>query len=137
MRALLTLFTLVAMLLLTACAEAAGPGGGDTADDDPADDPADQDVEGDSGPSQIIGKLGGDPELEGGCVWVETGDERYEVQWPEGWQADADSVQLRNPDGEVVASEGDELTVSGAMAHDVVTVCQVGPVFEATDVDTG
>lgn len=148
MRTLLTLLALVALLALAGCGEAAGPtaGDGEPVAGDDADDgesgdgesgDGPDDDEGGEGPGEITGTLGGDPQLEGGCVWVQTDEERYEVLWPEGWQADADPVQLRDPDGEVVAREGDELTVTGALARDVVTVCQIGPVFEASDVTTG
>lgn len=92
------------------------------ADGDDRDEPA------------LTGVLAGDPQLEDGCVWLETDDGSYEVLWPAGWEADADPVELRNPDGEVVAREGDEVGVDGSEAPDAVTTCQVGPVFDAHEV---
>jgi hypothetical protein len=84
----------------------------------------------------ITGTLAGDADLEGGCVWVEAADGRYEVQWPDGWQASADPVEVRNAAGEVVARAGDELRVTGRIRSDVATVCQVGTVLEATEATT-
>jgi hypothetical protein len=43
-------------------------------------------------------------------------------------------VRLVSPDGEVVAREGDTVTVRGIPAPDMATTCQVGPVFRATEV---
>lgn len=87
-----------------------------------------------SSDSSITGTLAGDDELEEGCVWLETDGERYEVLWPEGWEADTGPVELRNPEGEVVAREGDRVRVTGAEADDAVTVCQIGPIFDADEV---
>lgn len=83
----------------------------------------------------ITGTLDGDAELEEGCVWLDAGTERYEVLWPDGWEADTDPVELRNPDGDVVARRGDRVRVSGTRVDDVVTTCQVGPIFDAAEVD--
>ncbi len=87
-----------------------------------------------SGESSITGTLAGDDELEEGCVWLEADGQRYEILWPEGWEADTGPVELRNPEGEVVAREGDQVRVTGAEADDAVTVCQVGPIFDADEV---
>lgn len=129
MRTVATLLALAALLpTLAACGGAADP-------ESPADegDPAMSD---DTGETTITGELSGDAELEGGCVWLETDDARYEVLWPEGWEANADPIELRNPDGDVIAREGDEVQVTGAEATDVATTCQVGTIFEANAVET-
>jgi len=80
------------------------------------------------------GVLAADPHLEGGCVWLDTGRERLEVVWPEGYRATGDPVELRDPTGAVVATAGDRLRVRGSPAGDVVTTCQVGDTWSAEDV---
>ena len=83
---------------------------------------------------EITGTLGGDPMLEGGCTWVDGDDgNRYEVMWPEGYEADTDSGEL-SAGGEVVASSGDELTITGQVAEGMASTCQVGTIFEAEEV---
>ncbi len=134
MRTVANLLALGALLLtLAACGDASetelGAGEGDPGVNDAAGD--------EGGETTITGELGGDAQLEGGCVWVEADDGRYEVLWPQGWQADADPVELRNPDGDVVAREGDEVRVTGAEATDVATTCQVGTIFQASAVESG
>ena len=81
----------------------------------------------------ITGTLGGDPDLEGGCGWLDAGGTRWQVQYPQGWELSLDPVQLTGPDGET-AEEGDTITVAGAEQPDVMTTCQVGPVWAATSV---
>lgn len=85
----------------------------------------------------LVGTLGGDPALEGGCVWLDTDAGRVEVVWPEGYTASAEPVELRGPDDEVVAVSGDEVRVEGSRADDRVSVCQVGTIWEATVVEAG
>lgn len=137
MRTVANLVALAALLLtVVACGDVSetelGADDGDPAVTDDADD------EGGAGDeTTVTGQLGGSAQLEGGCVWVEADDGRYEVLWPQGWQADADPVELRNPDGDVIAREGDEVRVTGAEATDVATTCQVGTVFEASAVESG
>ncbi|MFN2555654.1 MAG: hypothetical protein ABR592_02070 [Nitriliruptorales bacterium] len=85
----------------------------------------------------LSGRLDGDPELEGGCDWLDALgpllDEeasRFEPLWPQGYSVAFNPVRLHGPDGQVVAQEGDVVTVAGRTRPDVVTICQVGPVFE-------
>ena len=80
------------------------------------------------------GVLGGDPNLEGGCVWLDTGQQRLEIVWPEGYRATANPIELRDPTGAVVATSGDGLWIQGNMAPDVVSTCQVGETWKADDV---
>jgi hypothetical protein len=130
-----TAIALVALVLtLAACGGApedtsAQPPAGDGL---PADDDADETAEGEMA---IEGTLAGDAQLEGGCVWLETDDGRYEVMWPEGYRAEADPVRLLAPDGATLARAGDALRVEGAITRDVMTICQVGTVFAATAVE--
>jgi hypothetical protein len=67
-------------------------------------------------PTTLTGVLEGDPELEGGCIWLAAPDSsRWAVQWPDGYdeelRGDA-AVLLRG--AEVIAREGDEVTVRGS-----------------------
>ena len=82
----------------------------------------------------ITGKLGGDPTLEGGCGWVDDGSTRWNVQYPDEYELSLDPVRLTGPDGET-AEEGDTITVTGSEAADVMTTCQIGPVWVATSVE--
>ncbi len=93
--------------------------------------------------SLLFGRLGGDAQLEGGCVWLdaaapaaeeeETAPEeavRHEPLWPEGYYVTFDPVRLWDPEDRLVAEEGDDLTVEGQVRNDVVTICQVGTPYE-------
>lgn len=82
----------------------------------------------------LTGTLSGDPDLEGGCAWLATGDGSVEVVWPDGYEVTFDPLRLRGPGGEVVAEGGDEVTVRGEFAEDRISVCQVGQLFEAAAV---
>lgn len=131
MRALLIL-TLAIATLTAACAPAddggqANPTLGATppAGSEPA--PAEGDT--------ITGTLAGDPDLEGGCVWVEDGSTRWQVQWPDGYTVSTDPIGVKGPDGIDIA-EGDKVTVTGSDEPGVMTTCQVGPVWIATSVTT-
>lgn len=85
------------------------------------------------GSETVTGRLGGDAELEGGCAWLDAGGTKWQVQYPEGWQVSFDPLTLTGPEGQS-AAEGDTVTVTGAEQPDVMTTCQVGPVWAATDV---
>lgn len=140
MRTVATLLALSALLLtLAACAEAADPEPAANEEDAAATDANEEDpaVTDDTDETTITGRLAGNAQLEGGCVWLEADDARYEVLWPQGWESDADPVELRNPEGDVVAREGDTLRVTGAEATDVATTCQVGTIFQASAVESG
>lgn len=107
---------------------------------DPVAGPPDNGVERDEGPDdaqdeQVLeGTLAGDPQLEGGCAWLDTGDGRFDVQYPGGYEIAFEPVRLQDPDGDVIASEGDTVRVRGRVAEDVMTICQVGTVFRASEV---
>jgi hypothetical protein len=131
----LRLAVALALLLLVACgaedpADAPGEGPEDEA---PADPPTD-DVEAEM---ELTGTFTGDPELEGGCAWVETGDgTRYEVLWPDGYEVRWEPLELLGPGGETVAADGDAVRVRGAPAEDMVSICMVGQLVSAETVDT-
>ncbi|MCA1571799.1 MAG: hypothetical protein LC798_16100 [Chloroflexi bacterium] len=86
------------------------------------------------GSHELTGTLGFE-DLEGGCVTFESQDAtRYEVLYPEGWELQRSPLQLLSPDGEVVARPGDQITIRGSEATDMSSICQVGPIFRATEV---
>lgn len=94
----------------------------------PASDPPASDGD------ELSGVLGADS-IEGGCPYLETADgTRYEVIYPDGWNVDRASGALRDPTGAVVAGPGDVVTVRGEEASDMVSICQIGPIFRAREV---
>jgi hypothetical protein len=121
--------TLLAVLL-AACASQGGPSA------EPSGTPA-LDLESD-GPSlvggeTISGVLSADS-IEGGCVFLEGEDgDRYEVLWPEGWRVSGE-LELIDADGEVVAEGGDRITVRGRPETGMGSICQIGEIFQATEV---
>jgi hypothetical protein len=131
----LSILLLAAAVLLGACGtdDAAGPGQTEPpVEGPPVDEPAGEQADA----INIEGVLAGDPDLEGGCVWVEADDGNYEViEWPAGYEAQPDPVQLLGPDGEVVAEEGTLLRLDGRVAEDMMSICQVGTLFQATAVE--
>lgn len=85
---------------------------------------------------ELTGVLGADT-IEGGCGYLQTQDgTRYQVIYPEGWDLQLGPLQLTSPAGEVVARGGDEVTVRGSLATDMASICQIGPIFQATEVVT-
>jgi hypothetical protein len=128
------------VLLLAACGETTDVGG-------PVDDPEqplpvepDEGIgdgaEPPAGATSVTGTLGGDADLEGGCAWVDGEDgTRYEVQYPAGHEVRFDPLELVGPDGDVIAAEGDTVTITGAVAEDMMSFCQVGTIFTATAVE--
>lgn len=117
-------------LLLAAC-------GGDGGGGDQAGDTTPEGTEADGDPAvgeEISGVLRGDAQLEGGCAWLETDAGNVEVFYPPGYEIAFDPVRLVGPDGEVVATEGEQVTVRGQAATDMASICQVGTLFQATEV---
>lgn len=83
-----------------------------------------------------VGVLSADA-IEGGCAYLQAPDGRkYEVLYPDGWTLTKAPLELTAPDGRVVARGGDAVTVRGAVA-DMASICQVGPIIEATEVVLG
>lgn len=119
----------VLALLLVGCPAAEEPTRPDEAIEEP--DEATKEEE------QVLeGTLGGDAQLEGGCAWLENDEGRFEVRYPDGYEVAFEPVRLVGPDGDTVAEEGDVVRVRGRIGGDVVTVCQVGTVFDAQEVLT-
>lgn len=85
-------------------------------------------------PRLLTGTFGSDA-IEGGCGYLEVADGmRYEILYPRGWKLSRGPMQLLNPDGEVVARGGETVNVRGSEANDMVSICQIGPIFRATEV---
>jgi len=102
---------------------------GEALNGDTRDEPEDDDM--------LEGTLGGDAQLEGGCAWLDTDEGRFEVMYPEGYEIDFDPVRLLGPDGEPIAREGETVRVRGRVAGDLMSICQVGTIFQATEVVAG
>ena len=86
------------------------------------------------GSDELTGTLGADS-VEGGCPYLEAEDGRhYEVIYPDGWSVRAAPLQLTSPDGEVVATGGETITVRGSEAGDMASICMIGPIFNADEV---
>ena len=140
---LVTVTSAVLALVLSACASGVG-------DDEPSpsipsiDSPAPSLPRGGqlsikpAPPESISGTVTGIlglAEIETGCPYLESADgARYEVMYPMGWELRRSPLQLIAPDGSTVARAGDEVTVRGSMAGDMASICQIGPIFRATDV---
>jgi hypothetical protein len=76
-------------------------------------------------------------DIEGGCAFIQAADgTRYEVIYPEGWSVDLTGGVLRGPAGQVVGA-GESLTVHGSIATDRSSICQIGPIFAAIEVQIG
>ena len=137
---------LAVTVLLVGCGTAGSDGtGGEQGATTPAGETApDQTQTEDTVPSEttaadgaeLTGTLGGDPTLEGGCVWLDTPSGRVQVLWPDGYEATSDPVELVGPEGEVVAAEGEQVTILGAEEADRMSVCQIGPIWTAESVAT-
>ena len=88
---------------------------------------------GGSNMTELTGRLGVS-EVEGGCPYLETPDgTKYEVIYPAGWTADPGSGALQAPTGAVVPA-GRAITVRGVLMTDMVSTCQIGPIFHASEV---
>jgi hypothetical protein len=89
----------------------------------------------DDNPASLTGVLSGDRDLEGGCVWLrDSSGANWEVIWPDGYRdAFRNSVPVLLHDGEVVASEGDVVTVTGQRSTGG-SWCMVGILYEARTV---
>ena len=68
------------------------------------------------------GHLAGDPDVDGSCLWIEDSPRVVEgearetltpVKWPHGYAAAFDPPRLLDPDGRVVATEGDLVRMAG------------------------
>lgn len=134
---------LVIGLLAAACS--AGTGTGEVDPSAPARSPSPtlalasvQPSAGDpvAGGDRVKGVLGADS-IEGGCGYLEAADgTRYQVRYPDGWELSLSPLELRSPEGNVVARGGDEVTVLGGIDTEMASICQIGPIFRATSVES-
>lgn len=119
-------------ITLAAC----GGGGGEPSAAGPSPSPAASQAQPVPGGDAITGTFGGDAQLEGGCAWVDDGKTRWNVQYPSGYTVSLDPPTLRGPDG-LEVRDGDTITVTGKERKNVMTTCQIGPVWQATSVTAG
>lgn len=145
---LLVLLLSTVVLAVSAC----GPGEGPTEEpvlgtDEETTTPAETDEEATDGATEagsLTGVLGGDAQLEGGCIWIEpTGGrdadlgDRVEPLLPDGWTFEFEpDLRILDAQGTVVAEGGDEVVIDGRPAEDMMTICQVGPAYQV-DAITG
>lgn len=128
----LTILTAVVAMAVAAC----GEGGGQPAATDRPGAPSESAAPPADGEQTITGVFGGDAQLEGGCAWIDQGGKRWNVQYPQGYTVEFSPLRLTGPDGFLV-EDGDTVTVTGRELRDVMTTCQIGPVFQATSVTRG
>ena len=86
--------------------------------------------------ASVTGVLEGDPQLEGGCVWLrDQAGTAWEIIWPKDYEASfQDGSAVIVADGEVVAFAGDRITVYGNRPAGAGSHCMVGIVYEADSV---
>jgi hypothetical protein len=74
-------------------------------------------------------------DIEGGCPYLQTADGRkLEVIYPDGWSVRNAPLKLIAPDGSVHSRAGDIVSIRGAEATDMASICQIGPIIRATEV---
>jgi hypothetical protein len=87
----------------------------------------------------MTGHLVGGLSPDGGevaCMWLEdqTG-RRVDVIWPDGWDQAFHPLRLLDDSGQIVAREGDVLTVSGPADGVGDSMCSPGAIFVAEQVE--
>jgi hypothetical protein len=113
---------LAAFLLLASCATSSAPSGTESPQ---------------ASRQGITGTFNGSPVLEGGCPWLESGTGRYQLALPQGYRVDYEQLMIVGPDGKPVAKAGDTITVTGHVAKEQLSFCQVGPIFDVETISTG
>jgi hypothetical protein len=69
------------------------------------------------------------------CEWIEvTGGDRVQVIWPDGWDVRFEPLTLIDDAGQVVATEGDQLRLTGTLGSVGQSSCFDGPIFAANSV---
>src|SRR3954469_5943678 len=136
MRSPLHLFALAFVLLIAACSSSAGASVPPSAA--PASPPAGASASLTSKPGGISGDYSGIlslDEIEGGCAYLQADDGRkLQVMYPAGWELTKSPLELIAPHGSVHSKGGDRVSVNGSEARDIATICQIGPVIQATEV---
>ena len=73
--------------------------------------------------------------IEGGCPYLEAADgTKLQVLYPEGWQLNKSPLELIAPDGSVHSKGGDLVSIKGSKADNMASICQIGPIIQATEV---
>ena len=76
-------------------------------------------------------------DIEGGCTYVQAADgQKYEVIPPDGWSIQTTPAAIVAADGQVIARAGELVTVHGHEA-DMMSICQIGPIIQASDITAG
>lgn len=83
----------------------------------------------------LTGSLAGDSGGSVGCAWIEdVNGQRVEVFWPDGWSVEFDPVRLFDDRHDLIATAGDEVTVTGYYNQVGGSLCAVGRAFSARSV---
>jgi hypothetical protein len=73
-------------------------------------------------------------EIEGGCTYLQAANgDKLQVIYPDGWQLNKNPLELVAPDGSIHAKAGDTVSIMGSEA-DMASICQIGPIIQATEV---
>jgi len=73
--------------------------------------------------------------IEGGCAYLQAANgDKLQVLYPDGWALDKDPLELIAPDGSVHAKAGDRVSIMGSDTGDMASICQIGPIIQATEV---
>ena len=120
----------VALALVTACSSEAGRSA--------ADDSFTLPSTGSKSPPPVGRTVEGTlvfDDIEGGCSYLQLADgSKVEVLYPDGWILDRAGSALRGPGG-VVIRAGATVRATGSVVTDRSSICQVGPIFQATAVE--
>ena len=131
-RSALTTLGLVVLLMATGCGDGTTqptlPTTSEAISLGPVDLPLNPDPPKDA---KMMATLVGDPELDGGCVWLRQGVVDLSVLWPPGFTAEFNPVRIMDAAGTVVAQGGDQVELTGSFAADPTAYephrCTVGP----------
>jgi hypothetical protein len=73
--------------------------------------------------------------IEGGCAYLQGANgTKYQVIYPEGWQLKKSPLELIAPDGSVHSKGGDRVSILGSESNEMASICQIGPIIQATEV---
>ena len=73
--------------------------------------------------------------IEGGCPFLQADNgDKLQVIYPDGWQLNKSPLELVAPDGSIHSKGGDVVSIKGSKSDEMVSICQIGPIIEATEV---
>lgn len=136
---MIRLLVVIGVVSLSGCASLTDdpPTPSEAATERPTELPSLPNVPGSKAPDKarsITGTFASDA-VEGGCAYLQADDgTKYQVLYPDGWSVERAPYRLVDPGGATAAEAGAVVTVRGRIRDDVMTTCQVGPVFEADEV---